>query len=77
MKTVTVAETKAHLSEILNSLENGEEITITRRGKPVAKLTAIAPAKKPLRSLAELRKTVPEPVTLGTEVLSELREEQR
>ena len=77
MKTITVAETKAHLSEILNSLENGEEIIITRRGRPVAKLTAITPAKKPLHSLAGLRKTMPESVTPGTVALSELRQEQR
>lgn len=77
MKTVTVAETKAHLSEILKQIEDGEEVTITRRGKPVAKITAIAPAKASLPSLAELRETLPQSITPGSEVLAKLREEQR
>ena len=29
-------EAKTHFSELLNKVENGEQITITRRGKPVA-----------------------------------------
>lgn len=31
-------EAKNRLSELLDAVENGEEITITRRGKPVARL---------------------------------------
>ncbi len=77
MKTVTVAETKAHLSEILNQIKDGEEVTITRRGKPVAKITGITAAKKPLPSLDELRRTLPQSITPGTEVLAKLRGEQR
>jgi len=40
MKTASVAEAKAHLSELLSYVESGEEVLITRRGKPVGKLTA-------------------------------------
>jgi prevent-host-death family protein len=40
MKTASVAEAKAHLSELLGSVESGEEVLITRRGKPIGKLTA-------------------------------------
>ena len=36
MNTVSVAEAKAHLSELLNQVEAGEEIVITRRGQPIA-----------------------------------------
>ncbi len=36
---VSVAEAKAHLSEILDRVESGEEVVITRRGKVVARLT--------------------------------------
>lgn len=31
-------EAKNRLSELLDAVENGEEITITRRGRPVARL---------------------------------------
>jgi len=77
MKTITVAETKAHLSEILKQIGDDGEVIITRRGKPVAKITAITPPKEPLASLAEFRRTLPKHITAGTEVLSRLREEQR
>lgn len=34
----SIAETKARLSEIIDAMASGEPQTITRRGKPVAKL---------------------------------------
>ncbi len=53
---VSVADAKARLSEILDRVEAGEEVVITRRGKPVARLTPETPSKrKPLPSLAEFR----------------------
>lgn len=39
MSAYTVAETKANLSAILDEVEAGQEIVITRRGKPVARLS--------------------------------------
>ncbi|MBK6403346.1 MAG: type II toxin-antitoxin system prevent-host-death family antitoxin [Rhodocyclaceae bacterium] len=46
MTTCTVAEAKAHLSELLARVESGEELTITRRGRPVAQLSPIRPARR-------------------------------
>jgi prevent-host-death family protein len=37
---VTATEAKAKLLALLDAVERGEEIEITRRGKPVARLTA-------------------------------------
>lgn len=37
--TVGAFEAKTKLSELLDRVEHGEEIIITRRGKPVARLT--------------------------------------
>lgn len=39
-------DAKAKLSEILDKVSQGEEITITRHGKPVAKVVGIAPLTK-------------------------------
>ena len=36
MLTVNLAHAKAHLSELLDKVEAGEEVVITRHGKPVA-----------------------------------------
>jgi prevent-host-death family protein len=38
MVSYNVAEAKAHLSEILERVEAGQEVLLTRRGKPVARL---------------------------------------
>jgi len=39
-RTVSVAEAKAHLSELIADAEAGETVVITRRGEPVAELRA-------------------------------------
>jgi prevent-host-death family protein len=52
-KTINVAEAKKHLSELLwRVASGGEEIVITRRGKPLAKL---APVTGESQQLAEAR----------------------
>lgn len=47
-RTVSVAEAKAHLSELLRAVEDGEVISITRRGEPIATLAAAKRTRKPL-----------------------------
>jgi antitoxin (DNA-binding transcriptional repressor) of toxin-antitoxin stability system len=39
MKTYTVSEAREHLAEILNSVEQGEEVSITKHGRPIARIT--------------------------------------
>ena len=39
--TVGAYEAKTHLSELLEKVEAGEEITITKHGAPVAKLVPV------------------------------------
>jgi antitoxin (DNA-binding transcriptional repressor) of toxin-antitoxin stability system len=34
----SVAEVKAHLSAVLEAVERGEQVIITKRGKPVARI---------------------------------------
>jgi prevent-host-death family protein len=49
MKTATVRDLRNHFSRLLVRISAGEEITITRRGKPVARLS-------PASALADLEK---------------------
>jgi prevent-host-death family protein len=37
-KSVTLADAKAHLSVLITEAERGAEITITRHGRPVARI---------------------------------------
>ncbi|HLN23608.1 MAG TPA: type II toxin-antitoxin system prevent-host-death family antitoxin, partial [Patescibacteria group bacterium] len=58
MNSVNLADAKAHLSELVAQAEAGEAVCITRRGKPVARLTAVATPHRPvvlsaLRALTE------------------------
>lgn len=55
MKEVAVYEAKTRLSELLAEVERGEQVTITRRGLPVARLVAASPAR---RSAASQRQQV-------------------
>jgi prevent-host-death family protein len=48
-KSVNVHDAKTHLSRLLERVEAGEEITLARAGRPVARLV-------PYRSLREPRK---------------------
>jgi prevent-host-death family protein len=46
MKTTTIREMQHGLTAVLARVARGEEITITRRGRPVARILAAVPAKK-------------------------------
>ena len=48
MDSITLADAKAHLSELVDRVEAGDSIDITRRGKPVARLTGVARPRKPI-----------------------------
>lgn len=41
MITIPLAQAKNQLSELIDQVELGEQVTVTRRGKPVARLLAV------------------------------------
>ena len=59
MMTVNLAHAKTHLSELLDRVASGEDVVITRHGKPVARVSPVAPQKRRLRSLAGFRAKMP------------------
>ena len=58
MKHVGIKQARQELPDLVDRAEAGEEIVITRQGKPVAKLTAIPRPSKTLPSLAQFRQTL-------------------
>lgn len=48
MESYSIADAKARLSELIDRAEAGETVSITRRGKPVARLVAEDQPKKPI-----------------------------
>jgi prevent-host-death family protein len=56
MGAFSIAEAKAQLSAIIEMVENGEPVTITKRGIPVVKIVPVnAVPVKPKMDLEELR----------------------
>jgi prevent-host-death family protein len=76
MVTVNLAQAKAHLSELLDKVESGEDVVITRHGKPVAHLSALSQPRRPLRPLAAFRAAAPRWRKSSAALLREVRDEE-
>ncbi len=79
MNTMNMADAKAHLSEVLDRVENGERITITRRGKVVAELVPPQkiPAKIDLAKIRAFAETLPLQKQTAGEFVRQMRDEDR
>ena len=77
--TVNLARAKAHLSELLDKVEAGEEVIITRRGRPVAHIRQAVPPKTPLplEKLAAFRARMPHWRKDSAMLLREMRDDER
>ncbi|HEY5606838.1 MAG TPA: type II toxin-antitoxin system prevent-host-death family antitoxin [Alphaproteobacteria bacterium] len=76
MVTVSVAQAKARLSALLDKVEAGEQVVITRHGRPVANLSPTTQPKRPLRDLSKFRKSMPRLRKPSYVLLREMRDEQ-
>jgi prevent-host-death family protein len=58
MADIGAFEAKTHLSRLLDQVQRGETITITRHGKPVARLIPIAGSSRDerQRAISELKR---------------------
>ena len=52
MKRIGAAEARTHLPRLLDRVTQGESLTITRRGKPVARLVPVAHDRERARDAA-------------------------
>lgn len=59
-KSVGVHEAKTHLSRLLDDVAGGEEVLITRRGEPAARLVSLAAAARRAFGIDRGRLIVPE-----------------
>jgi prevent-host-death family protein len=80
MKTIGAYEAKTHLSRLLDEVAEGETITITKHGKPVARLVPPDQQSRPsadeaIAALREFRKRTR--ATLGDITIRELIDEGR
>ncbi len=63
MADISLADAKAQLSDLIERAMRGEDVRITRRGKPVARLVGIHRERKPIdfEALRALVDSLPEP----------------
>ena len=57
MREIGIRELKANLSSVIRQVENGEQVRVTVRGRPVADLV---PARAPQRYSEAMRKLIAE-----------------
>jgi len=78
MSTFSVAHAKAHLSELLERAEKGEEVVITRRGEPVAQLAPVRVTKPGIdfARLRALRAAMPLAKTPADKLIRKMRDEK-
>ncbi len=77
MVKVTLVEAKARLSKLLDKVEAGQTVLITRHGRPIATIAAVSSPKRPIRSLAEFRARMPRLRKPSAVLLREMRDEGR
>jgi len=79
MSVVNLADAKARLSELIDQVQMGETICITRHGKAVAQLVAAKPERKPIRieDLEALTKDEPYQEESAGDFIRRMRDEDR
>jgi prevent-host-death family protein len=79
MEEIGAFEAKTHFSALLERVAQGETVTITRHGAPVARLVPVAatPDRRRREEAIERIKALAQRYTLGGLSLKELRDEGR
>ena len=75
MRQVTVAEAKAQLSSLLDAVESGQPVVITRRGKAIAELVPRHAVRDLLPQLQALRDSLPHQAISGVETMRAQRDD--
>lgn len=82
MPNYSVATTKDQLSRLIDKALAGEQVVITRHGKPTVELRVVAEAEQPIPSKAEiyanirkLRETLPISTESAADLIRRMRDE--
>ena len=78
MRTVGAFEAKTHLSSLLDAVGQGEEVLITRHGRPIARLVpAEGPDQSQVKAAISRLRQFSQGQTLGGITVQELRDAGR
>lgn len=79
MDAISLADAKAHLSALVDRVEAGDTIDITRRGKPVARLTSVVVPRQriDIKRLEQLTATMSPQHGTSADLVRSMRDEDR
>lgn len=78
-KTISLADAKAHLSELTELVAAGESVIITKRGKPVAQMSRPERPRQPIdpQALRRLTASMPPQAEEAADFVRHMRDEAR
>ena len=78
-KTISLADAKAHLSELTELVAAGESVIITKRGKPVAQMSRPEQPRQPIdpQALRRLTASMPPQAEEAADFVRRMRDEAR
>ena len=79
MRVITLADAKAHLSAVLDDVAAGQQVVVTRRGRPVARIVAEPASRKRAASawVEGLRSFVEAQPKAGGSSVADMRDSER
>jgi prevent-host-death family protein len=79
MRSVSLTTAQAHLSELVERAAAGDPVRITRRGKPVARITAIKTPRKRIdvAALRAMTDAMPLQAETSRDFIRRMRDEDR
>jgi prevent-host-death family protein len=77
MDRINLTDAKAHLSKLIDRVETGASIDITRRGKVVARLTAVTKPRKKIDAvlLQSLTASMPSQTQDAADIVRSMRDD--
>jgi prevent-host-death family protein len=78
MNEYSVARAKAKFSEVLAKVRAGREVVITRRGAPIARISSVMRARRPidLAAVDAFRASLPVQADRSAELIRRMRDDQ-
>jgi len=76
MRNVSVREAREHISQLLASVERGEDVVISRHGKPVARLNPVEKMSN-FSNRTAFRAGLPQDKSSAADLVRKIRDEER
>jgi prevent-host-death family protein len=77
MEIVNVQEARRHISELLDRVVDGEEVIISRRGVPIARLSPVSARKAEFPDRRRFRASLPTAALPSSVTVRQLRDDER